>query len=41
MCVLVGAPPSSIGNYGKDTDNWMWPASIPAIFLCSHLCGKG
>ncbi len=22
---LVGAPPSSIGNYGKDTDNWMWP----------------
>lgn len=22
---MVGAPPSSIGNYGKDTDNWMWP----------------
>jgi len=22
---LVGAPPSSIGNYGGDTDNWMWP----------------
>jgi Peptidase S46 len=22
---LVGAPPNSIGNYGKDTDNWMWP----------------
>ena len=22
---LVGAPPSSIGNFGKDTDNWMWP----------------
>ncbi len=22
---LVGAPPSSIGKYGKDTDNWMWP----------------
>lgn len=22
---LVGAPPSSIGNYGKDSDNWMWP----------------
>lgn len=22
---LVGAPPSSVGNYGKDTDNWMWP----------------
>ncbi len=22
---LVGAPPSSIGKYGKDTDNWVWP----------------
>ncbi|MGV3527963.1 MAG: S46 family peptidase [Flavisolibacter sp.] len=22
---LVGAPPSSIGNFGHDTDNWMWP----------------
>jgi hypothetical protein len=22
---LVGAPPSSIGNFGKDTDNWVWP----------------
>ena len=22
---LVGTPPSSIGNYGGDTDNWMWP----------------
>lgn len=22
---LVGAPPSSIGKYGRDTDNWMWP----------------
>lgn len=22
---LVGAPPESIGNYGGDTDNWMWP----------------
>jgi Peptidase S46 len=22
---LAGAPPSSIGNFGKDTDNWMWP----------------
>ncbi|MBX2934548.1 MAG: S46 family peptidase [Ferruginibacter sp.] len=22
---MVGAPPSSIGNFGKDTDNWMWP----------------
>lgn len=22
---LVGAPPAAIGNFGKDTDNWMWP----------------
>jgi len=22
---LVLAPPSSIGNFGGDTDNWMWP----------------
>ncbi len=22
---LVGAPPSSIGKYGYDTDNWVWP----------------
>ena len=22
---LVGAPPQSIGNFGGDTDNWMWP----------------
>ncbi len=22
---LVGAPPQSVGKYGGDTDNWMWP----------------
>ena len=22
---LVGTPPSSIGKFGSDTDNWMWP----------------
>ena len=22
---LVGTPPSSIGKFGHDTDNWMWP----------------
>lgn len=21
---MVGAPPSSIGKFGADTDNWMW-----------------
>lgn len=22
---LVGTPPNSIGNFGEETDNWMWP----------------
>lgn len=22
---LVGAPPEQIGNFGQDSDNWMWP----------------
>lgn len=22
---LVGAPPESVGKYGAETDNWMWP----------------
>lgn len=22
---FVGAPPASIGSFGKDTDNWVWP----------------
>lgn len=22
---LVGAPPSSVGKFGNDTDNWVWP----------------
>jgi hypothetical protein len=22
---LVGAPPQSIGKFGSDTDNWVWP----------------
>lgn len=22
---FVGAPPASVGKYGGDTDNWMWP----------------
>ena len=22
---MVGAPPSSVGNFGGETDNWMWP----------------
>ena len=22
---LVYAPPAGVGNFGGDTDNWMWP----------------
>lgn len=29
---MVGAPPSSIGKFGADTDNWMWPLSYQEIF---------
>ncbi len=25
---LVGAPPSGIGNFGMDTDNWSWPRHV-------------
>lgn len=25
---LVGAPPSAIGNFGMDTDNWSWPRHV-------------
>src|SRR5690554_5811090 len=25
---LVGAPPSSIGKFGSDTDNWVWPRHV-------------
>lgn len=25
---LVGAPPTALGAYGDDTDNWMWPRHV-------------
>jgi len=30
---LVGAPPSSIGKYGGDTDNWMWPRHTSFVYI--------
>jgi hypothetical protein len=30
---LVGAPPSSIGKFGADTDNWMWPRHTGDFYL--------
>lgn len=37
---LVGAPPSSIGNYGKDTDNWMWPRHTGDFSIFRIYAGK-
>lgn len=37
---LVGAPPSSIGNFGKDTDNWMWPRHSGDFSLFRIYAGK-
>lgn len=37
---LVGAPPSSIGNYGKDTDNWMWPRHTGDFSMFRIYAGK-
>ncbi len=37
---LVGAPPSSIGNFGKDTDNWMWPRQTGDFSLFRIYAGK-
>lgn len=37
---LVGAPPSSIGKYGGDTDNWMWPRQTGDFSLIRVYTGK-
>ena len=36
---LVGAPPSSIGAFGGDTDNWMWPRHTGDFALYRIYCG--
>ena len=36
---LVGAPPSSIGKFGGDTDNWMWPRHTGDFALYRIYCG--
>ena len=35
---LVGAPPSSIGKFGGDTDNWMWPRHTGDFALFRIYC---
>lgn len=37
---LVGAPPSSIGKYGADTDNWVWPRHTGDFSLFRIYAGK-
>lgn len=37
---LVGAPPSNIGKFGGDTDNWMWPRHTGDFSMFRVYCGK-
>jgi len=37
---LVGAPPSSIGKFGGDTDNWMWPRHTGDFSMLRVYAGK-
>ncbi len=37
---LVGAPPSSIGKFGADTDNWMWPRHSGDFSIFRIYAGK-
>lgn len=36
---LVGAPSSSIGKFGADTDNWMWPRHTGDFSMFRIYCG--
>ncbi|MEP6700501.1 MAG: S46 family peptidase [Bacteroidota bacterium] len=37
---LVGAPPSAVGNFGKDTDNWIWPRHTGDFSMFRIYAGK-
>ncbi|MBL4625377.1 MAG: S46 family peptidase [Flavobacteriales bacterium] len=37
---LVGAPPSSSGKFGGNTDNWMWPRHTGDFSLLRVYCNK-
>jgi len=37
---LVGAPPQSMGKFGGDTDNWMWPRHTCDFSMFRIYCGK-
>lgn len=38
---LVGAPPSSIGKFGGDTDNWVWPRHTGDFTVFRIYAGPG
>jgi hypothetical protein len=39
---LVGAPPMSIGNFGADSDNWLWPRhTADFAFLRIYMSPEG
>jgi hypothetical protein len=37
---LVGTPPQSMGKFGGDTDNWMWPRHTCDFSMFRIYCGK-
>ena len=37
---MVGAPPSNIGKFGGDTDNWMWPRHTGDFSMFRVYVGK-
>ena len=37
---FVGAPPAAIGNFGQDTDNWVWPRHTGDFALFRIYAGK-
>lgn len=37
---LVGAPPQSIGKFGSDTDNWVWPRHTGDFSMFRIYAGK-
>ena len=37
---MVAAPPSSVGKFGGETDNWMWPRHTGDFSLFRIYAGK-
>ena len=37
---LVGAPPASVGNFGGETDNWVWPRHTGDFSMFRIYAGK-